>query len=93
MTPMNNHVQGRLLGFKRILVHFIWGAFRPILISVDATPSSILQDKTMCIDNGGDHESVNGPLLDPFDHITSNYWWNPGYWWLDCQLQPGIDML
>lgn len=69
-------------------------AFQPsILTSVATSPSSILQDKTIYIDNGGDHESKKVPFLDPFDHISSNHWWNPGYWWLDSQLQPGIDAM
>ena len=69
-------------------------AFQPsILTSVATLPSSTLQDKKIFIDNGGDVDDVKVPFVDPFDHLSSNHWWNPGYWWLDSQLQPGIDAM
>lgn len=69
-------------------------AFQPSILSAVATlPSSTLKDKTIYIDNGGDVDDVKVPLLDPFDHFSVNHWWNPGYWWLDSQLQPGIDAM
>lgn len=69
-------------------------AFQPsILTSVATLPASTLQDKTIYIDNGGDVDDVKVPFLDPFDHLSSNHWWNPGYWWLDSSLQPGIDAM
>lgn len=69
-------------------------AFQPSILSAVATlPSSTLKDKTIYIDNGGDVDDVKVPLLDPFDHLSMNHWWNPGYWWLDSQLQPGIDAM
>jgi len=69
-------------------------AFQPsILTSVATLPASVLLDKTIYIDNGGDVDDVKVPFLDPFDHLSSNHWWNPGYWWLDSSLQPGIDAM
>mmetsp|Transcript_13382 Transcript_13382/g.39428 ORF Transcript_13382/g.39428 Transcript_13382/m.39428 type:complete len:353 (+) Transcript_13382:106-1164(+) len=39
------------------------------------------------IDNGGDTEEVRVPLFDADDGP------NPGYWFLDTQLQPGVDAM
>ena len=47
-----------------------------------------LRSKKIYIDNGGDIDDIRVPLLDVLDHIPH---WNPGYFWLDTQLQPGID--
>jgi len=69
-------------------------AFQPsILTSVATFSTSTLQDKTIYIDNGGDVDDVKVAFLDPFDHLSKEHWWNPGYWWLDSQLQPGIDAM
>lgn len=70
-------------------------AFQPSILTLVATtvPSSTLQDMTIYIDNGGDHEDATVAWLDPLDHLSQNHWWNPGYWWLDSQLQPGIDAM
>jgi len=68
-------------------------AFQPgVLTSVVTLPESSFQDKTIYLDNGGDDDEVKVPLVDIWDHVTTEHWWNPGYWWLDCQLQPGIGM-
>lgn len=80
-----------------------------ILATVATIPSlsKVLKGKTIYIDNGGDEEEDNDDtkegektstttkvaLFDPLDHMTSNHWWNPGYWWLDSQLQPGVDAM
>lgn len=32
-------------------------------------------------------------FLDVMDHLTSKHWWNPGYFWLDTQLQMGVDAM
>jgi len=45
------------------------------------------------IDNGGDVDDVKVAFVDVQDHFTSDHWWNPGYWWLDNSLQPGIDAM
>jgi len=51
------------------------------------------RDKTIYIDNGGDVDDVKVPFWDLHDHLSKEHWWNPGYWWLDSQLQPGIDAM
>lgn len=69
-------------------------AFQPSILTAVATmPASTLQDKVIYMDNGGDLNDVKVPFLDPLDHLSLNHWWNPGYWWLDSQLQPGIDAM
>jgi len=69
-------------------------AFQPsILTSVATLPLEILQDKIIYMDNGGDVDDVKVPMVDPIDHFSTHHWWNPGYWWLDSQLQPGIDAM
>eukprot|EP00586_Coscinodiscus_wailesii_P010987 CAMPEP_0172516046 /NCGR_PEP_ID=MMETSP1066-20121228/272878_1 /TAXON_ID=671091 /ORGANISM="Coscinodiscus wailesii, Strain CCMP2513" /LENGTH=152 /DNA_ID=CAMNT_0013297361 /DNA_START=811 /DNA_END=1266 /DNA_ORIENTATION=- len=52
-----------------------------------------LKDKRIYLDNGGDFEDVKVPLLVWQDHFTERHWWNPGYFWLDTHLQPGIDAM
>ena len=49
-----------------------------------------LKGKRLYLDNGGDVGDIRVPLIDPLDHISN---WNPGYFWLDSQLQPGIDAI
>ncbi len=66
---------------------FLESLFTAVSMSPD------LKDKKIYIDNGGDVEDVKVPLVDPFDHLTSKHWWNPGYFWLDNSLQPGIDRM
>ena len=51
------------------------------------------RDSTIYIDNGGDVDDIKVPFLDLQDHLSKEHWWNPGYWWLDSQLQPGIDAM
>jgi len=53
-----------------------------------ALKASVLRGKKLYIDNGGDHDDLRVPLLDILDHIPRM---NPGYFWLDTQLQPAID--
>jgi predicted alpha/beta superfamily hydrolase len=45
------------------------------------------------LDVGGDGETIKVPLWDIRDHLTSRHWWNPGYWWLDTQLQPPVQRM
>lgn len=69
-------------------------AFQPsIVTSVATTPVHTFRDKTIYIDNGGDMDDVKVAFLDWSDHFSARHWWNPGYWWLDSQLQPGIDAM
>jgi len=67
-----------------------------ILTAVETLPPDhpFLRDNTkIYIDNGGDVDDTRVPFIDPFDHLTSKHWWNPGYFWLDTSLQPGIDRM
>ena len=69
-------------------------AFQPSIISSIATqPSETFEGKTIYIDNGGDENESRVALFDPFDHLSSSNAWNPGYFWLDTQLQPGIEAM
>eukprot|EP00592_Proboscia_alata_P015599 CAMPEP_0194395576 /NCGR_PEP_ID=MMETSP0174-20130528/124501_1 /TAXON_ID=216777 /ORGANISM="Proboscia alata, Strain PI-D3" /LENGTH=456 /DNA_ID=CAMNT_0039191529 /DNA_START=240 /DNA_END=1609 /DNA_ORIENTATION=- len=72
--------------------------FQPATIASIPGAASTLAHQTIYLDNGGDltddaeeekHKRV--PLFDPLDHMSGEHWWNPGYFWLDTQLQPGID--
>ncbi len=53
----------------------------------------LLQDKFIYMDNGGDEDDVKVPFVDLVDFMSKDRWWNPGYWWLDSQLQTGIDAM
>ena len=60
----------------------------------DSNKSNLkLHKKRIYIDNGGDVDDVKVPLFDVMDHVSSRHWWNPGYWWLDTQLQPSVDVM
>jgi enterochelin esterase-like enzyme len=51
-----------------------------------------LKSKKIYLDNGGDTDDKRVPMFDVMDHFTLNdNWYNPGFWWLDTQLQPTID--
>lgn len=53
-----------------------------------------LRSKNIYIDNGGDVDDIRVPMFDVHDHLTMNErFWNPGYWWLDTNLQPMIDAM
>jgi enterochelin esterase-like enzyme len=45
------------------------------------------------LDIGGDMDSKRVPVVDVEDHLTSKHWWNPGYWWLDTQLQTNVQKM
>lgn len=64
--------------------------FQAGLLSNVVVSGAMLKDKSLYFDNGGDVDDVRVPLLDPFDHLPH---WNPGYFWLDTQLQPGVDAM
>jgi enterochelin esterase-like enzyme len=53
-----------------------------------ALKPDVLRGKRLYIDNGGDNDDLRVPILDILDHIPKM---NPGYFWLDTQLQPAID--
>mmetsp|Transcript_25237 Transcript_25237/g.29208 ORF Transcript_25237/g.29208 Transcript_25237/m.29208 type:complete len:378 (+) Transcript_25237:413-1546(+) len=76
-------------------------AFQPSILSSIATLQSndeqlgLLQQKTIYMDNGGDDDvsNIKVPYIDVVDFMSKLHWWNPGYWWLDSQLQVGIDAM
>ena len=74
-------------------------AFQPATIAaVAAAGPDLLRHKRIYIDNGGDDADADGtpvrvPWFDVFDHLTPRAQWNPGYFWLDTQLQPSIDAM
>ena len=55
--------------------------------------SHILNSKKLYMDIGGDKDDIKVPFIDILDHITPQHWWNPGYFWLDTQLQEGVDAM
>jgi len=76
-------------------------AFQPATIASVVTAGSflnqnskdILSNKKLYLDNGGDVEEEKVPFFDVMDHLSNQHWWNPGYWWLDTQLQFGTDAM
>lgn len=68
-------------------------AFGPNIIQDVTRASSILKGKRLYLDMGGDVNDIKVPLVDVFDHLTSDHWWNPGYFWLDTQLQSGMQSM
>ncbi len=67
-------------------------AFQPSILAAVVNGDS-LKDKTVYIDNGGDEDDVKVPIVDLVDFMSEYHFWNPGYWWLDSNLQPGIDLM
>jgi enterochelin esterase-like enzyme len=62
-------------------------AFGPAILDQVRKTGDILMDKRIYLDIGGDSDEIRVPLIDFFDHMTPEHWWNPGYFWLDNQLQ------
>ena len=64
-------------------------AFGPQMLQEVASAKSaqILRDKRVYLDIGGDLDNIRVPTIDVWDHLTPQHWWNPGYFWLDTQLQ------
>ena len=58
-----------------------------------SSASHPLSSKKLYIDIGGDTDDVKVPIIDVLDHISSEHWWNPGYFWLDTQLQIGVQAM
>lgn len=67
--------------------------FNPATIASVVGSARDLRSKVLYFDNGGDSDDRKVPLFDAFDHLTPHHWWNPGYFWLDTQLQPGINTM
>ena len=69
-------------------------AFGPFILNeVKQNSPPCLKTKKLYLDIGGDLGDSKVPLLDVMDHMTSKHWWNPGYFWLDTQLQMGVDAM
>jgi len=64
--------------------------FGPTTLALAQTNCTILQQKKVYMDIGGDFDKIKVPLVDVWDHLTPNHWWNPGYFWLDTQLQQSV---
>jgi enterochelin esterase-like enzyme len=62
-------------------------AFGPGMLEQVRNSGDLLQGKRIYLDIGGDLDEIRVPLIDFFDHLTPEHWWNPGYFWLDTQLQ------
>lgn len=50
----------------------------------------ILRNKKIYMDIGGDVDDIKVPMIDILDHMTPKHFWNPGYFWLDTQLQQTV---
>jgi enterochelin esterase-like enzyme len=59
-------------------------------LSAVSESSHLLQGKKLYVDIGGDIKDTRVPWLDIFDHLEALHRWNPGFWWLDTQLQPSV---
>jgi pimeloyl-ACP methyl ester carboxylesterase len=69
-------------------------AFGPsILNEVRQNSQPCLKNKKIYLDIGGDFGDSKVPLVDVMDHMTTQHWWNPGYFWLDTQLQRSVDAM
>lgn len=64
--------------------------FGPTILSEVSKCTGALHSKRIYMDIGGDIDATRVPVLDLLDHVTTTNWWNPGYWWLDTQLQPAV---
>jgi len=68
--------------------------FEPSLVAsvmtAEEKKKKLLQSKKLYMDIGGDIGSEKVKYFDLMDHLTFEHWWNPGYFWLDSQLQPGV---
>ncbi|KAG7362652.1 putative esterase [Nitzschia inconspicua] len=62
-------------------------AFGPAILDQVRNSGDSLRGKRIYLDIGGDQDEIRVPLIDVFDHLTPEHWWNPGYFWLDTQLQ------
>lgn len=63
-------------------------AFGPqILNKVASGANGVLKGKKIYLDIGGDVDDVRVSPIDLMDHFTDVHQWNPGYFWLDTQLQ------
>lgn len=64
-------------------------AFGLTLFRAISDPKAVanLKGKRLYFDMGGDGDEIKVQWVDIMDHMTSENWWNPGYFWLDTSLQ------
>lgn len=97
-------VMAKLAATDDILANINGSELRTLLEQFESRPISSggqqdnnplsLRSKRFYIDNGGDADGTRVPLFEAWDHFTLNErWWNPGYWWLDTNLQPMVDLM
>lgn len=67
--------------------------FEPATIASAVANAASLRSKNVYMDIGGDMGDEKVPVFDLLDHLTPQHWWNPGYFWLDSQLQPGVEAM
>jgi len=68
-------------------------AFDPATFAAVVQKRHVLKTKKLYLDIGGDFGDNKVPWLDLLDHVTQHHWWNPGYFWLDTQLQPSVEAM
>mmetsp|Transcript_14912 Transcript_14912/g.22772 ORF Transcript_14912/g.22772 Transcript_14912/m.22772 type:complete len:320 (+) Transcript_14912:130-1089(+) len=67
--------------------------FDPTFVVSVASEVTALKGKRIYLDIGGDIGDNKVNTFDLLDHLTAENWWNPGYFWLDSQLQPGVQAM
>jgi predicted alpha/beta superfamily hydrolase len=67
--------------------------FEPATIASVVANAKALKSKAIYMDIGGDMGDDKVPMFDLLDHLTPQHWWNPGYFWLDSHLQPGVEAM
>ena len=68
--------------------------FQPgLLAAVQLAVTQWQSPKKIYLDIGGNVGNQTVPWLDVWDHATSQHSWNPGYFWLDTSLQPGVQAM
>lgn len=68
-------------------------AFDPATFAAVVQKRNDVKNKKVYLDIGGDFGDEKVPFLDLWDHLTPQHWWNPGYFWLDTQLQPTVEAM
>mmetsp|Transcript_27455 Transcript_27455/g.40553 ORF Transcript_27455/g.40553 Transcript_27455/m.40553 type:complete len:318 (+) Transcript_27455:115-1068(+) len=67
--------------------------FDPTFVISVANEVTSLKKKKIYLDIGGDIGDDKVNPFDLLDHLTPDHWWNPGYFWLDSHLQPGVQAM
>ena len=69
--------------------------FTPLSVQSVAEKGESIRDKRVYMDIGGDMGETRVPFLDLLDHVAASElrFQNPGYFWLDTQLQPTVSAM